>query len=450
MKNKFKKSVCTLSVALMLSSVAPVLAGAEEVKPEISSWAVEALHNGEKYGIFPTEWYTDGFQKNISLKRLDTLMELTEEKIAALNLPVTEQFKPVPVRKYNTRENIIKRLYNIVGQYDLEVGSDPVAYMQDRNVLRGSNNDLKLKKRATTEEAVIFAVRLIEDTYKQADAGGKGVAWVVEDEDTKLYLLGSIHMGIPNLYPMHNKLVSAFNDSDGLFVEVNLLDPNSTEISLAKTLYQDGRTVRDDLSAETYAKLEQVAELLGIPMANIEAIKPWSLALTFNSFLMENSYGDLTAVEMTQYGVDMQFLSNAMIQQKPIYELEGLEKQLTMFDSLSKETQEELLDTTLDAFLNPVEPTEADEDILGDWFEYWRLGDIENFSESAAILNGDDEYSTMLFGQRDEDMANSLIELLETEPGEFFVVVGAGHFLVDNNILFHLEEHDYEVKPFYE
>lgn len=449
MQFNFKKSVYSLGVTLMLSTAIPVVSSAEEATPQVSSWATETLVQGEKYGIFPMDWYSKDFQKNISLKRLDELMQLTEEKIAALNLPKNEKFVPVRERKNNTRENIINRLYNIVGQYDLNVGTDPVAYMQDRNVLRGSANGLKLKARATTEEAVIFAVRLVEDTYKQVDAGGKGVAWVVEDEDTKVYLLGSIHMGIPDLYPMHHKLISAFNESDALFVEVNLLE-DSTNLVLEKAFYNDGRTIRDDLSDEAYAKLVQVAEQMYLPMEVLEGIKPWSLASTLSSLLMDGHYGNLTGVEMTQYGVDMQFLLQATVQQKPIYELEGIEKQLTMFDSLSKETQEEMLVSLLDEILTPQEPDENQEDILADWFEYWRLGDIENFAISAAILEGDDEYSKMLFGQRDEDMASSLIELLETEPGEFFVVVGAGHFLVENNIRTHLEANNYKVSPFYE
>lgn len=74
----------------------------------------------------------------------------------------------------------------------------------------------------------------------------------------------------------------------------------------------------------------------------------------------------------------------------------------------------------LNAILTPEEELEDQEDILADWFEYWRLGEIENFAISAAIL-----------------------------VGEFFVVVGAGHFLVEHNIRDHLEAHNYEVKPFY-
>ncbi|WP_249671434.1 TraB/GumN family protein, partial [Bacillus thuringiensis] len=61
-----------------------------------------------------------------------------------------------------------------------------------------------------------LAVRFINSTYALAEQGSKGVAWVVEDEDTTVYLLGSIHLGTPDLYPFFKKLVTALNESDAL------------------------------------------------------------------------------------------------------------------------------------------------------------------------------------------------------------------------------------------
>ena len=67
---------------------------------------------------------------------------------------------------------------------------------------------------------------------------------------------------------------------------------------------------------------------------------------------------------------------------------------------------------------------------------------IPDFEES--------EFDEMLFGKRDEQMAQKLIKLLEEEEGTYFVVVGAGHFLVDKNIRYHLEQNGYDVEPFYQ
>lgn len=439
----------TLGTTLMLTSIMPSVK-AEEVTPDISSWALGTLNEGEKYGIFPIEWYYDGFRTAITTERLDSLIELTAQKISSLNLDKNEEFKPVAVKVDGTRGDIINRLYNIVGQYKLDTVEDAVTYMQKHKILQGSEKGLMLDQKATTQHAVIFAVRLIQDTFEQANAGAKGVAWVVEDEDTKVYLLGSIHVGTPDLYPMHKKLTKAFDESDGLFVEANLLDPTGMDYYIEKAMFSDGRTIKDVVSEETYAKLQKVAAQLEIPIEELEMQKPWLLSNNFSSMMMDGAFG-LTAEEMAMHGVDMQFLLSAYLQQKPIYELEGINAQVDMFEALSQEAQEESLVAALDGILEPTEQSEEDVQLMADWFTNWVKGDVEKFAESITEMEGDtSEFNQMLFGKRDAEMAAKLVDVLEEQKGTFFVVVGAGHFLVDKNIRYHLEESGYEVKPFYQ
>ncbi|MGE7981712.1 TraB/GumN family protein [Solibacillus sp. NPDC093137] len=448
---KMSKTVLatTLGTTLMLTSIMPAVK-AEEVTPDISSWALGTLNEGEKYGIFPIEWYYDGFRTAITTERLDSLIELTALKIASLNLDKNEEFKPVPIKGGGTRGDVINRLYNIVGQYKLDTVEDAVTYMQKHKILQGSEKGLMLDQKATTQHAVIFAVRLIQDTFEQANAGAKGVAWIVEDEDTKVYMLGSIHVGTPDMYPMHKKLTKAFDESDGLFVEANLLDPTGMDYYIEKAMFNDGRTIKDVVSEETYAKLQKVAAQLEMPIEELEIQKPWLLSNNFSSMMMDGAFG-LTAEEMAMHGVDMQFLLTAYLQQKPIYELEGINAQVDMFEALSPEAQEESLVAALDGILEPTEQSEEDVQLMADWFTNWFKGDVEKFAESLTEMEGDtSEFNQMLFGKRDADMAAKLVDVLEEQKGTFFVVVGAGHFLVDKNIRYHLEQSGYEVKPFYQ
>ncbi|MER2028382.1 MAG: TraB/GumN family protein [Solibacillus sp.] len=439
----------TLGTTLMLTSIMPAVK-AEQVTPDISNWAIGTLNEGEKFGIFPIEWYYDGFRSAITTERLDSLIELTEQKIASLNLDKNEKFKPVAVKGDGTRGDIINRLYNIVGQYKSDTAEDAVTYMQKHKVLQGSEKGLMLDKKATTQHAVIFAVRLIQNTFEQADAGAKGVAWVVKDEDTKVYLLGSIHVGTPDLYPMHKKLTKAFDESDGLFVEANLLDPTGMDYYIEKAMFNDGRTIKDVVNEETYAKLKKVAAQLELPIEELEMQKPWLLSNNFSTMMMDGAFG-LTAEEMAMHGIDMQFLLSAYLQQKPIYELEGINAQVDMFEALSPEAQEESLVAALDGILEPSEQSEEDVQLMADWFTNWVKGDVEKFAESLTEMEGDtSEFNQMLFGKRDAEMAAKLVDVLEEQKGTFFVVVGAGHFLVDKNIRYHLEQSGYELKPFYQ
>lgn len=453
MNKMTKQALATaLGTTLMLTTVAPAIYAEQQAMPEVSNWAIEALNEGEKFGVFPLDWYYEDFQSAISKERLDTLIDLTEQKIDKLKLKKNEKFSAIQVTGDNTRGDIVNRLYNIVAQYDIKAGKDPVAYMKEHQVLRGSEKGLQLEQQATTQQAVLFAIRLIKDTYAQVDEGAKGVAWVVEDEDTKIYLLGSIHLGIPDLYPMHKKLTKAFDESDGLFVEANMLDPEGMNYYMEKAMFSGSQTLKDVISEETYAKLQKVADEIGLSMEELKFHKPWLISNNLSLLTMDDAFG-LTGEQMAMHGIDMQFLLSAMLQQKPIYELEGMKAQVDMFEALSPESQEQSLEEVLDSILAPYEETEVDEGItlLGSWFDSWKRGDVKTFTESFVAIEGEQsEFDQMLFGKRDEEMAKSIVSVLEEQAGTYFLVVGSGHFLVDKNIRYHLEQSGYDVVPFYE
>ncbi|MFJ7738410.1 TraB/GumN family protein [Lysinibacillus sp. NPDC097287] len=431
-----------LGIMLMLSTIVPTIQ-AEERIPDISGWAIETLNEGEKYGIFPMQWYYDGFTSEVSIERVNELVALTEKKIAALQLSENKQYSPVSYKGDTTRGDIINRLYNIVARYDLAVGKDAVAYMTKRNI----SNGLGLKEKATTQQAVVLATRLVKDTYDQVQQGSKGLAWVVEDEDTKVYLLGAIHMGTPELYPFNKKLLTAFEESDALVVEANVINGKDAEYLIGKMMYTNGTTLRENISAETYAKVEKVAQQYQLPMEELVIQKPWALSSTFSLLGTEDSFG-MSPAEVIMHGIDRYFLSSALLQDKPIIELEGLKVQADKFDGLSPEGQEQQLLATVDSLLEPSEENELE--IMQEWFSSWNKGDSVAFSKFLETEDETSEMNKMLYGVRDEQMAKKIISLLEDKEGEYFVVVGAGHFTVDKNIRYHLEQGGYDVKSFYQ
>ncbi|MEO4053900.1 TraB/GumN family protein [Solibacillus sp. CAU 1738] len=436
-----------LGMALMLSTIVPAIQ-AEQSIPDISSWAIETLNEGEKYGIFPTEWYYDGFRSEVSIERLNELLALTEQKIAALQLPENKQYSPISYKEDTTRGDIVNRLYNIVARYDLPVGNDAVTYMAERNILRGSSSGFELDKKATTQHAVVLAVRLIQDTYHLAQQGSKGVAWVVKDEDTLVYLLGSIHLGTPDLYPFNKKLLTAFEESDALLVEANLLDMESLEYYMERAMYAEGTTLQDTVSAETFAKLEKVAALYKLPMDLLVTQKPWMLSNSLSLLATDDFFG-MSGEEMTMHGIDMYFLLNALLQGKPVIELEGIKAQADKIEALSPEAQEQSLVDVLNSILEPSADNEYN--VMNDWFNNWKSGDILAFANSFQEMQGEaSELNEMLFGLRDEQMAKKIISLLENEEGTYFVVVGAGHFLIEKSIRYHLEQSGYKVEPLYQ
>ena len=453
MKKLYKGMIATfLLLIMMLTLIIPVSATEQQMPvPDVSEWAKETLHDGERLlGMSIIEWYYDGgFRTEIPLEKLETILSLTEKKIAALNLKKNENYKPVSYKGDSSRGDIVNRLYNIVAQYDLPVGNTAVDYLQERKILRGSSKGLQLENSATTQQAVVLAVRLIKDTYDLAHQGGKGVAWVVENDDTVVYLLGSIHAGTQEIYPFNEQLLTAFNQSDALLLEVNPFVPGALEYYEEKALYQGGTTIKDVVSEETYAKIEKVAQKYELPLEQIITLKPWLLASEFSNLSLSANFG-VSNDEVNFYGIDNYFLYKAFLQDKPVIELEGLKDQVDGFGGMSLKGQEEYLVGELDSIL--VDNGKSNFKVIKSWLNYWENGDIESFEKDFKnAADEPSELNKMLFGVRDEEMAKKIMTLLESkEKGTYFVVVGAGHFLVDKNIRYHLEENGYDVKPFYQ
>lgn len=358
------------------------------------------------------------------------------------------------------------RLYNILAQYELPIGESPIEYMVSRGILMGTDNGLGLDQVCTTEQAVLFAIRLIQDTYTQLEAGAKGFAWKVENDGKTIYFLGSIHLANSDVYPINAELMEAFTESDALIVEANIFNKQEgMDYFLEKAMYQDGTTLKDNISEETYEKVAMVLESYGIPEEQYNYFKPWYIANNLSVLSSTNSNDIEEGQEAANLGVDMYFLTKATLMQKPILELEGIEYQADLFDSLSEEVQEEYLITALDSILEPesekVEEAEElldtgeiidDAELLNLWLNQWKEGDIEGFASSYNEVYSitEDEFSSMLFGERDKNMTEQIIELLELENDfTVFVVVGSGHLVLPDTIIDQLLEHGYDVKVFY-
>ncbi|GFN36758.1 TraB/GumN family protein [Tepidimicrobium xylanilyticum] len=452
-KRELLKTIVSLSIifTILLTFIVPIWA-IEFPTPDISPWALITLNEGERYGIYTTDWYYDGFREEISQERLELLLENTAGKIEALELDKNEHFTPISSKGDRTREDVLIRLYNILAQYDIPVGDSHIDYMLEKNILRGTGSGLDLNSICTTEQAVVFATRLIEDTYNLLDAGAKGLAWKVEHNGNTVYLLGSIHAGNSLIYPINDKLKEAFYESDALLVEANILNMgNQLEGFIELITYQDGTTLKDHISEKTYQKLLQVSEIYGMPIELFEEFKPWSIAITLETLSMtdiDNVDGNLPSAIL---GIDLYFMSHAQIIQMPIIELEGLSHQSDLFDNLSSEFQDQYLNKVLDNILNPSDDHLDSVELLEEWLNQWKDGDIEGFTESYLknAVDTEDEISNMLFGERDRNMAEKIIDLLESEEkGTYFVVVGAGHFVVPDTIIYQLKDKGYNVEVF--
>lgn len=283
----------------------------------------------------------------------------------------------------------------------------------------------------------------------------KAFAWEVTSGQATVYLIGSIHFADKSFYPLRSDIEKAFGRSTALVVELDINNLDSqryNQLLSQRGVYQDGRTIKDVISEETWLQLRQRLRQLNVSYDTVKNYKPGVLVLTLTAIQVMQMGFD------PQLGIDAHFLTRAAIQGLKIIELESLEQQLNLF--LDIPDGELLLQETLYSL-------DESELLMADIVRYWKLGDearmnkllfedaLEQYPAFSAI------YERLFYG-RNRQMTDKIEAMLQPEQlagqqqvrsGEpqhdtYFVVVGSGHLLGEKGIVSALQKKGYKVRRF--
>lgn len=439
-------SVGVLSFSILLTNGLAVHAAAATTTkaPTISPWSSKALNEGDKYGIFPLGWYTDGtFLNAITPDKFSTLIEATAKKLDQLGFNKKDASLTIKPEKEITRKFVINSLYKLLDNYDLPVtinmkATDAIEFMSKQGIVKGTNTGLELDKPITEEQAVVMATRMVEFAYDTADAGAKGLFWKVTNGNNTLYLLGSVHEGSTDMYPMSKKVRDAFDASNDLYVEADIINGDMSYY-MNNIKYSDGTTLKDHVSAETYTKLQNLLTKMKVPTNAFDQYKPFIINNQLSSLADKTSPEEQAIKSNT--GVERYFITKANLTNKPVRELEGLKKQTELFINASDTDQEKDLNNMLD-MINFGKGKEDDSKQLEQMMKYWVAGDLE---AASKLMNSQSLGSEPI--SRDKEMSDKLAALLEQEGQHTsFVVVGSAHFVVKDMTLDLLKSKGYNIQ----
>jgi uncharacterized protein YbaP (TraB family) len=202
---------------------------------------------------------------------------------------------------------------------------------------------------------------------------------------------------------------------------------------------------------------------MGVPEQQLNMFKPWYLYTSFAALASTTSGNTQEAVQAATLGIDYNFTTNALLNGKPILELEGYEFQGKALDSFSDDLEEYLLSSTIDAVNEVMTGTidQGSED-LDEILELWRTGDAEAFKKYTSMeyeypelyeqetsveeKKLIEEFQDILLTQRDKGMADYIDGLLKAEGSKtYFVIVGSAHYISDYSVLDILKEKGYEI-----
>lgn len=262
----------------------------------------------------------------------------------------------------------------------------------------------------------------------KAAYSGKSLCWKFNSGRGDVYVLGSIHVGKKQLYPLNKNVTDAFEASDTLVVEANVNDVSSVIKMMEGGIYTDGQSLREHLKPKTLRLLEAKLNGRNLNFNEYAIFKPWFISLLLMSLELKKLGFD------EELGIDKYFLNQAAA--KKILELEGVGFQIKLFNEFSNDLQEIFIVSTL---MN-LDNLEVETDQM---LKAWMSGDAAEVERvTYKSVSEYPELYEKLFYERNKNMA-SKIEGFLRDGGNFFVVVGAGHLVGAEGIVKLLEQKGY-------
>ena len=266
----------------------------------------------------------------------------------------------------------------------------------------------------------------------------KSILYKVSSNTSSVYVLGSIHLAKPELYPLDEAIETAYTQSDVLVVELDPSSQKSMQViqnsMMTLGMYPAGKSLKSELSPVTYKALSRYLSQVGLSFDLMQQMRPWTVMLQISVMeMMRLGYNP-------ELGIDQHFLTKAKRDRKPVLELESAEEQMALLSKEDKEFQDLLLRYTLEE-MDEMEP------LLDKMFKSWKVGDAKTLAtvvDSSLVVDPrltgiyDD-----LITKRNYKMTEKIQDYLKTKKDYF--VVGAGHVVGTEGIVRLLEKRGFSV-----
>jgi uncharacterized protein YbaP (TraB family) len=260
--------------------------------------------------------------------------------------------------------------------------------------------------------------------------------WQVSDEDTTIYLFGTIHL-LPRESSWRTpKFNEAVQKSQALVLEtlIDTANPRQLAALMATMGFASGLPpIAARVPPEKRPLLEAAIAKTKIPRQVFDRMETWAAAFTLLGVQFQT-----LGVEGEQ-GVEAVLRQQFAAQGKPVGELESNREQLAFFDTLPEKAQRELLEGAIE---NPQQMRTKFNDMLRAWVS----GDVDAIGRSFnQDLQSSPELKAALLTRRNWNWSQWIARRM-AQPGTVMVAVGAGHLAGDESVQRYLQSRGYKVK----
>jgi uncharacterized protein YbaP (TraB family) len=270
-------------------------------------------------------------------------------------------------------------------------------------------------------------------------AAAANFLWEVVGLTNRVYLYGTIHAGKKEWFPLPKEVEDAFNDSKVLVVEADVTDKAAMSKYGNTMTYAPPDTLKNHVPADEYDRFRRLLPRYKLPEQEVAQMKPF-LAVSLLVFSEWSRQGF-----MPQYGIDAYLIARAKAEAKAIVELEGVDMQMRLMDSLSEKENETIFGGTVFA----LESGLSGEQING-LVKAWQAGDVDNLLAIARTYNaqvkGAAEFEEKFIWSRHDDMLTKIDGYLTQGRDRYFVAVGSLHLAGPRGLIAELRKRGYVVR----
>ena len=260
--------------------------------------------------------------------------------------------------------------------------------------------------------------------------------WAVSKNNTKIFLGGTVHVLSASDYPLPAAFEQAYQQASRLVFETDITQVNSLGFQqrmMAATIYTDGRTLRSELSASTWLKLEQYCARVDFPLSDIQLFKPGMASLILTIY-------ELDRLGMADTGVDSYFYQQALVDSKTLGQLETPEQQLAFIATLGAGQEDELM-------LSTIRDMQELPDMMTALKAAWRTGDTQALEALGLVPMQQDFpalYKSLVLNRNLAWLPK--IEAMLATPEVELILVGALHLVGEDGLLEQLSRRGYNIQ----
>lgn len=262
--------------------------------------------------------------------------------------------------------------------------------------------------------------------------------WLLADEDTRIYLFGTVHILPPGLVWRSAALDRIVAEADELVMET-AEDPDEADPAALEPLMMLSKPVPIlwQVAPHRRKALREMIESVGLATEMFDGMQAWAAAMTIAVTGIAQAYGGGEVPTGDLTGVEDALHTDFAAAGRPISGVETGEQQLGFLADMPLIDQRAMLETMIDSWL---EEATLDPGALPE--EDWLSGDVEAIGEEMAQMPP--ELFDVLLTRRNRAWTGWLIERLD-RPGTVLFAVGAGHLAGRDSVQSMLAEHGFTV-----